>query len=244
MRAARPVIPGGPRGTLGPLPPGKRGGGGTAKGARLSMEASSWRMRDGARWRGIPERFGRWNSIHRRFREWAKRGIFDRIHKELRGEIDLECAMTGGATAQAHRKASSAGKALGKQAIGRCRGGLTTKIPGVADARGRLVDFRPLPGQAHELTRTQSPLEEASFGALTAEGTFDAGWPLAELNRRKAVIPSGAHRMAWRGYDVVMRGWRCPVESFFAMIREYRAIATRYDEPDSVTLLADASPPR
>ena len=80
--------------------------------------------------------------------------FFDRIHKESRGEIHLECAMIDGMIVQVHQKALDARKVLGKQAIGRSHGGLTTKIPALADAHGRLVDFRPLPGQTKELTGT------------------------------------------------------------------------------------------
>ena len=65
---------------------------------------------------------------HRRFRGWAKRGIFYRTHKELRGEINLECVMIDDTIVQVHRKASGTGKGLGKQAIGRSRGELTVKL--------------------------------------------------------------------------------------------------------------------
>lgn len=70
--------------------------------------------------------------------------------------------MTDSTIVQAHQKAS--GKVLGKQAIGRSRGGLTTKILVLADVHDRLVDFRLLSGQAHELTGTRSLLN----GALSA----------------------------------------------------------------------------
>ena len=42
-------------------------------------------------------------------------------------------------------------KGSNEQAIGRSRGGLSSKIVGVCDAYGRLVDFVLVPGQAHEL---------------------------------------------------------------------------------------------
>ena len=95
-------------------------------------------------------------------------GVFERIHRGLRGKIDAECAIIDGAVAQAHRKVSGAGKVLGKQAIGRARGGLTTKVRVLTDTHGRLVDFRPLPGQARGLTGTRSQLDGASFRAMTA----------------------------------------------------------------------------
>ena len=56
--------------------------------------------------------------------------------------------------------------ALGRQPIDRPRGGLTIETPVLADARGHLIGFRPLPGQTRKPPGTQSPLEGASFGAL------------------------------------------------------------------------------
>ena len=85
--------------------------------------------------------------------------FFERIHRELCGKTGLECAMTDGMVVQARRKAPGAGKALGRQAVARPRGGLTTRVPMFTDTRRRLADFRPLPGQAHGLTGTRSPLK-------------------------------------------------------------------------------------
>src|SRR5487761_1534907 len=45
------------------------------------------------------------------------------------------------------------------EALGRSRGGLGTKIVGVCDAVGRLVDFILAPGQAHELASSPAPLK-------------------------------------------------------------------------------------
>ena len=169
-----------------PLPPGKKGDRGrTAKNNRPILEAILRCVRNIAPWRGIPEHFGKWNSLHRSFRRWVKFGVFERIHRESRGKIDLECAMIDGTTAQAHGKASGAGKVLGKQAIDRPRGGLIAKGQVLTDTHGRLVDFRPLPGQAHELTGTRHRLKGASFRALTADGAFDAERLLADLGGGK-----------------------------------------------------------
>ena len=110
------LIPRCPRGPPGPLLLGKKGDSDrTARSNRLFMEGVSWRMCNGAGWWDIPERFGKWNSIHQRFRGWAKRVVFDRICKELRGKIDLECAMNDGTIVPDRQKASGARKTLGNR---------------------------------------------------------------------------------------------------------------------------------
>jgi transposase len=46
---------------------------------------------NGCRWRALPEKFGKWDTIYQRFRRWIKRGVFDRIEKELQSQaIDIK----------------------------------------------------------------------------------------------------------------------------------------------------------
>ena len=65
------------------------------------------------------------------------------------------------------------------QAIGRSRGGLTTKIVALVDALGNLFDFLLLPGQAHDMKGVVPLIEGVDFDALLADKAFDANWHLA-----------------------------------------------------------------
>ena len=78
-------------------------------------------------------------------------------------------------------------------------------------------------------------IEDASFGALLADKAFDADWLLAELDARgaKAVIPPKANRKAMRDHDRDAYKWRRLVENYFSKIKEFRAIATRYEKTAS-----------
>ena len=73
-----------------------------------------------------------------------------------------------------------------------------------------------------------------SFGALLADKAFDANWLLQELDTRgaSAVIPPKANRKHQRDYDADTYKWRHLVENYFAKIKEFRGIATRYDKTD------------
>jgi transposase len=56
------------------LLPGREGQRGvTAKDNRLFLDAVLWIAKTGAPWRDLPERFGKWNSVWRRFDRWASR---------------------------------------------------------------------------------------------------------------------------------------------------------------------------
>src|ERR1700677_704713 len=70
------------------------------------------------------------------------------------------------------------------QAIGRSRGGLTTKILALTDALGNLVRFVLLPGQRYDTIGVAPLIEGTEFGGLIADKAFDANWIIAELNER------------------------------------------------------------
>jgi transposase len=89
--------------------PGKTSDSGvTAKDNRLFLEAVFWRVRTGSPWRDLPSGFGKWNSQFRRFRRWAKAGVFDRLFNAMSDDPDLEYALIDGTIVQVHQKASGA----------------------------------------------------------------------------------------------------------------------------------------
>ena len=77
-------------------------------------------------------------------------------------------------------------------------------------------------------------IKGVSFDALLADKAFDADWLLEDLDERgaTAVIPPKANRKIQRDYDVEVYKWRHLVENYFAKIKEFRRIATRYDKTD------------
>jgi transposase len=112
---------------------------------------------------------------------------------------------------------------------------LTTKIVALVDALGNLVRFVLLPGQRHDTVGVPPLIEGIAFGALLGDKAFDADWLRAELDARDAaaVIPSKANRKTKLDYDKAVYGWRHLIENYFAKLKEFRAIATRYDKTDT-----------
>lgn len=101
----------------------------------------------------------------------------------------------------------------------------------LVDALGNLFRFPPPPGQAHDMKGVAPLIRDVSFGALPADKAFDVDWLPQDLDERgaTAVIPPKSNRKVQRDYDTHMYKWRHPVENYFAKIKEFRAIATRYD---------------
>ena len=206
----------------------------TAADSRLFAEAALWRIRTGTPWRDLPERFGNCGSVFKRFRRWALSGIFERVFKALSRRFELGYVFVDGTAVQAHRKAAGAKGGSSRQGTGRSRGGLTGKIVAVTDALGYLVRFVILPGQSHDLVGVPDLIEDPAFEALVGDRAFDADWLLEEVAGRgaEAVIPPKANRKEPREHDREVYRWRRRIENFFARIKEFRAVATRYDRTD------------
>lgn len=72
------------------LLPGQVGDSGrTAKDNRLFVDAVLFVAKTGLPWRDLPERFGKWNSVWRRFDRWCDRGVWESLASEL-GAPELE----------------------------------------------------------------------------------------------------------------------------------------------------------
>lgn len=88
------------------LLPGQPGDPGvTAKDNRLFVNAVLWIAKTGAPWRDLPERFGPWNSVWRRFDRWAKKGVWQRVFEALQ-DPDLEWMIIDSTVIRAHQHAA------------------------------------------------------------------------------------------------------------------------------------------
>jgi len=221
---------------IAPLLPGKDGDPGrSGANNRLFIEAVLWIVRVGAPWRDLPEYFGNWNSVFQRFRRWAKGAVFDKIFEVLSADADFEYVIVDGTIVRVHQHGTGAKGGTHTQAIGRSRGGLTTKIVALVDALGNLVRFNLLPGQRHDSVGVAPLLKDLDFAALLADKAFDGDALRAELDDRGAVavIPPKANRVTTIPCDFERYQWRHLVENFFCKIKQFRRIATRYDKTDA-----------
>lgn len=112
---------------------------------------------------------------------------------------------------------------------------MTTELPALVDALGNLVRFLLLPGQRHDSVGVEPLISDLEFGALLADKAFDGDGLRAELDRRgaMAVIPPEANRKRPSACDFDVYEWRHLVENFFAKLKQFRRIATRYDKTDT-----------
>ncbi len=118
------------------------------------------------------------------------------------------------------------------QAIGRSRGGLTTKIHAVCDGIGRLRAFQLSPGNVADITVAPQLVDAASVGQVFLA---DKGYDATPLRRRvaergaKVVIPNNATRKRPYPFDAAAYRDRNVIERMFCRLKDWRRIATRYD---------------
>lgn len=117
--------------------------------------------------------------------------------------------------------------------MGRSRGGLTTKIHALVDARGLPIRLVLTPGQTHDskgAAMLLGPLDPAC--TVLADKAYDANWIRDHINKRGSVanIPFKKDRKQIGTFDADLYKERNLVERFFNKIKHLRRVATRYEK--------------
>lgn len=112
---------------------------------------------------------------------------------------------------------------------------MTTKIHASCDALGNPTGFHLTPGQAHDLEGADRllPTLLETIQAFLGDKAYDAQARVLDLLAKagvKIVIPPKSNRTEPREYDQDLYKARHLIENFFAKLKQYRAIATRYDK--------------
>ncbi len=98
------------------LPPQQPATGRPAEDHRRILNALLWKVRTGAPWRDLPERYGSWSTVHRRFRPWRLAGIWGRLFAAVQpqadaaGHLDGEVHCVDSTVIRAHPHAAGAKK--------------------------------------------------------------------------------------------------------------------------------------
>ena len=83
-----------------------------------------WVVRSGMRWEDLPERYGKYKSVHKRFARWARSGVWDKVFADLASDRRNPYLMLDSTIVRAHQQA----------ATGRKKGAAKTRLWGVPEA--------------------------------------------------------------------------------------------------------------
>ena len=90
------------------LLPGKASDPGrTGSDNRTFVNGVLWVLRSGARWHDLPERYGKWKTVHKRFTRWAKAGVWERVFEVLTKDRDNSYLMIDSTLVKAHQQAAT-----------------------------------------------------------------------------------------------------------------------------------------
>ncbi|MFF5638225.1 IS5 family transposase [Streptomyces sp. NPDC012825] len=234
---------------------------------RRVLNGIVWKLRTGSAWRDVPERYGPWRTLYTRFRRWALDGTFARMlaavqaERDAAGDIDWLVSVDS-TVARAHQHAAGArkkgwgpGDEVCDHALGRSRGGLTTKIHLACDGRGRPLGFVLTGGNVADCSRFEEVMDtikvrRAGPGRPRTRPDHvlgDKGYSSRKIRaylRKRGIghtIPERRDQRANRSrrgrdggrpcaFDKQLYKKRNVVERCFNHLKQYRAIATRYDK--------------
>lgn len=110
---------------------------------------------------------------------------------------------------------------------------MSTKIHATVDALGNPTSFHLTPGKAHDLCGADELIPTLEANILLADKAYDAAERVIDVLQnagKKSVIPSKSSRLEPREYDRELYKARHLIENFFCKLKQFRAIATRYDK--------------
>ncbi len=200
---------------------------------RLFLEASLYRIRAGIPWRDLPESFGLWNSVYKRFNAWSKQGIWLKLFDALSCEPDMEWVFVDGTFIKAHQHSSGAATEH-DEAIGKTVGGHTTKLHLAVDAHGLPIKFELTGGEVHDSKSAPDVLlqvSEAQF--VVADKAYDSESIRMQIRAQGATPVIPRKRNSKTGNDDIdwcLYRYRHLVENAFARLKHFRAVATRFDK--------------
>ncbi|MFC4472429.1 IS5 family transposase [Streptomyces xiangluensis] len=234
---------------------------------RRTLEAIAWKYRTCSPWRDLPEELGSFQTAHKRLIRWAVDGTWERIFAAVLAAADAgdEVGWTvsvDSTVCRAHQHAAGArkrGRPGGFEpedhALGRSRGGLSTKVHVASDSQARPLALHVTAGQAGDapafeavmarirVPRSGSGRPRTRPEAVLADRAYSSRAIRGHLRRRgiQAVIPQPADQIRHRlrrgrsggrppSFDAEAYKLRNTVERCINRLKQWRGLAMRTDK--------------
>ncbi|MCM9077130.1 IS5 family transposase [Streptomyces spororaveus] len=233
---------------------------------RRTVEAIAWKYRTSSPWRDLPDELGSFQTAHKRLLRWAVDGTWEKILASVLAAADADddidwTVSVDSTVVRAHQHAAGARKrgrpapASSDHALGRSRGGLSTKVHLAADGGARPLAFTVTAGQAGDapafetvmarirVPRTGTGRPRTRPFVVLADRAYSSRAIRSHLRRRgiRAVIPQPSDQIGHRlrrghrggrppGFDREVYKQRNTVERCINRLKQWRGLATRTDK--------------
>ena len=198
---------------------------------------------NGCKWRSLPAHYGPWHPLYMRMSRWAKAGVLDALAEQLQclrlKHVPIKVVSLDSTIVKVHPDGTGAPRKNSPQAIGKSRGGWSTKLHlAAASARDVLV-WSLTPGQAGDAPEGRQLIQAmgkqpAGQVALLMDSAYqdDATRELArQLGFVPVVPPRAQRRQPWE-LDKALYRRRNEVERLFHRLKAWRRVFTLYDKND------------
>jgi transposase len=189
-------------------------------------------------WRALPEEFGKWNSIWKRFWRLSQRGVFEAmlaILAEMSGTAHL-VQMVDSTIVRAHVSAAGAKGGQENQALGRSRGGFSTKIHLKTDFDGLPLAFHLTGGEASDSRNFEILLDigpDITPRAVLGDKGYDAK-ANRQAARRRGICPAIPYRENAAAkpafFPRILYKGRARIEQGVGKIKRFKRIALRCEK--------------
>ncbi|MFI8792275.1 IS5 family transposase [Streptomyces sp. NPDC055105] len=233
---------------------------------RRTLEAIAWKYRTCSPWCDLPEELGSFQTAHKRLIRWAMDGTWERVFAAVLAMADADddvgwTVSVDSTVCRAHQHSAGARKKglpasePEDHALGRSRGGLSTKVHLASDSRARPLSVHVTAGQAGDapafeavmagirITRSGPGRPRTRPAIVLADRAYSSRAIRGHLRRRgiHAVIPQPADQIGHRlrrgraggrppGFDAETYKERNTVERCIARLKQWRGLAMRTDK--------------
>lgn len=218
---------------------------------RTVISGIFWVLATGAPWRDLPEEFGNWSTVYKRFRQWCRNGLWMKIwnkvviHLRRKKQLSFWLWSVDGSIVRAHHASVGGSKKTsvdkGENGLGKSRGGYSCKIHIVCDDNGVPISVVVTPGQINEPTVFMSLMEAVPFSlqcknnrpeALAGDKAYVANYIIDWLKQHdiQNVIPNRKNENKNPGFCKETYRHRNVVERLIGRLKQLRRLATRYEK--------------
>ena len=237
------------------LPPEKPWTGRPNDDHRRILNGILWILNSGAPWRDLPRHYGPVGTVSSRFYRWRRSGVWQRVLEALQaladaeGRVGWELHFLDSTVVRAHQHAAGARKTgrepgAEDEALGRSRGGFTTKIHLRCEGYGKPVTFTLTGGQVHDSMQVSALISRGAIrrigrgrprlrpAKMVGDKAYSSRSIRLALRKRGIipVIPTKANERRQPGFDREAYRQRNIVERLINRLKNFRRIATRYEK--------------